>query len=65
MSQFAGHGNIDSTISGTENLNVTETIREDQRPAVVIFGQYSGNAIKMDGEELIIMSESEIFGVIA
>ena len=31
---------------------------------VVIFGQYSGNAIKVDGEELIIMSESEIYGVV-
>ena len=32
----------------------------------VIFGQYAGNnTINVDGEELIIMSESEIFGVIA
>ena len=31
----------------------------------VVFGQYSGNAIKIDGEELIIMRENEIFGVIA
>jgi len=30
----------------------------------VVFGQYGGNAITIDGEELIIMSESEIFGVI-
>ena len=30
----------------------------------VVFGQYGGNAIKVDGEELVIMSESEIFGVI-
>ena len=30
----------------------------------VIFGQYSGNAVKIDGEELIIMSESEIYGVV-
>ena len=31
----------------------------------VVFGQYAGsNTIKVDGEELIIMSESEIFGVI-
>lgn len=30
----------------------------------VIFGQYSGNAVKMDGEELLIMNESEVFGVI-
>ena len=32
----------------------------------VIFGQYAGNnTINIDGEDLIIMSESEIFGVIA
>ena len=30
----------------------------------VVFGQYAGNAIKIDGEELLIMSESEIFGVL-
>ncbi|MDB4022183.1 co-chaperone GroES [Litorivicinus sp.] len=31
----------------------------------VLFGQYSGsNTIKVDGEELLIMSESEILGVI-
>lgn len=30
----------------------------------VIFGQYSGNNIKIDGQELIILSETEIFGVI-
>jgi chaperonin GroES len=30
----------------------------------VIFGQYSGNNIKIDGQELIILSETEIFGVV-
>ncbi|CAA0083598.1 10 kDa chaperonin [BD1-7 clade bacterium] len=30
----------------------------------VVFGNYSGNTIKVDGEELIIMRENEIFGVI-
>ncbi|MEJ2042624.1 MAG: co-chaperone GroES [Reinekea sp.] len=30
----------------------------------VVFGQYSGSTVKVDGEELLIMSESEIFGVI-
>ena len=30
----------------------------------VVFGQYSGNNIKVDGDELIILSESEIFGII-
>ncbi|HEY3698348.1 MAG TPA: co-chaperone GroES [Spongiibacteraceae bacterium] len=30
----------------------------------VVFGQYSGNNIKVDGDELIILAETEIFGVI-
>ncbi|MDB9917002.1 co-chaperone GroES [Pseudomonadales bacterium] len=30
----------------------------------VLFGQYSGSTVKVDGEELLIMSESEVFGVI-
>ncbi len=30
----------------------------------VIFGQYGGNTVKIDGEELLILNESEIFGVI-
>lgn len=32
----------------------------------IVFGQYAGsNTIKVDGEELIIMSESEIYGIIS
>ena len=32
----------------------------------IIFGPYAGNnTVNVDGEELIIMSESEIFGVMA
>ncbi len=30
----------------------------------VLFGQYSGNTVKIDGEELLIMSENEIFGIL-
>jgi chaperonin GroES len=30
----------------------------------VLFGQYGPNAVKIDGEELLIMSESEIYGII-
>jgi chaperonin GroES len=31
----------------------------------VVFGQYAGsNTIEVDGEELIIMGESEIYGVV-
>ncbi|OUW80692.1 MAG: co-chaperone GroES [SAR86 cluster bacterium] len=30
----------------------------------VIFGQYGGNTVKVDGDELLILNESEIFGVV-
>lgn len=30
----------------------------------VVFGQYSGNTVKVDGDDLIIMRESEIYGVV-
>ncbi|MEH6651858.1 MAG: co-chaperone GroES [Motiliproteus sp.] len=30
----------------------------------VLFGQYAGNTVKVDGEELLIMNESDILGVL-
>jgi chaperonin GroES len=30
----------------------------------VLFGKWSGNEVKIDGEELVIMKESDIMGVI-
>ncbi|MBL8176542.1 MAG: co-chaperone GroES [Bryobacterales bacterium] len=30
----------------------------------ILFGKYSGNDIKVDGEELLIMREDEVLGVI-
>ena len=30
----------------------------------ILFGQYAGSTVKLDGEELLIMSESEVFGVV-
>jgi chaperonin GroES len=30
----------------------------------ILFGKWSGTEVKMDGEELIIMKESDIMGVI-
>ncbi len=30
----------------------------------VLFGQYSGSTVKVDGEELLVMGESEIFAVL-
>ena len=30
----------------------------------VLFGKWSGTEVKIDGEDLLIMKESDIFGVI-
>ncbi len=30
----------------------------------ILFGKYSGNEIKMDGEEYVIMREDEVLGII-
>lgn len=30
----------------------------------IIFGNYAGSAVKIDGEELLILTESEVFGVL-
>ncbi|MGA1370139.1 MAG: co-chaperone GroES [Pseudomonadales bacterium] len=30
----------------------------------VVFGQYAGSTVKIDGEELLILSETELFGVL-
>lgn len=30
----------------------------------VLFGQYAGSTVKVKGDELLILSESEIFGVL-
>ncbi len=56
-----------------EILAVGPGKREDdgtQRPLDVnvgdkiIFGQYAGSTVKIEGEELLILSENEIFGVL-
>ena len=30
----------------------------------ILFGQYGGSTVKIDGEELLILQENEIFGVL-
>ena len=30
----------------------------------ILFGQYAGSTVKVEGEELLIMNESKVFGVI-
>ena len=51
-----GPGKI-SNSGDTVPMNVSEG-------DIVIFGQYGGNEIKLDGEEYLILSEKDIFGVV-
>jgi chaperonin GroES len=37
--------------------------RQGRRP--ILFGKWSGTEITLDGEELLIMKESDILGIIA
>ena len=52
----AGPGKI-SNSGESISMNVSEG-------DIVIFGQYGGNEIKLDGEEYLILSEKDIFGVV-
>ncbi|KMY68393.1 molecular chaperone GroES [Desulfocarbo indianensis] len=40
---------------------VDMTVKEGD---LVLFGKYSGSEVKMDGEELLIMREDDILGII-
>ena len=43
-----------------------ELVVPDVKPGDrVLFGKWSGTEVKLDGEELLIMKESDIMGVIA
>jgi len=37
-------------------------VREGDR---ILFGKYAGNEIKLDGEELLIMREEEVLGILS
>jgi chaperonin GroES len=51
---------------GSGKLTDKGTIRplEVKKGDRILFGKYSGNEIKLDGDELIILREDEILGVI-
>jgi chaperonin GroES len=51
---------------GSGKLTDKGTVRplEVKKGDRILFGKYSGNEIKLDGDELIILREDEILGVI-
>jgi len=58
------HGEVIAVGAG-KRLDNGEVVSPDVKAGdVVIFSQYGGNEVKIDGEEYLILSESDIFGVI-
>jgi chaperonin GroES len=57
-------GEVVSVGSGTrgEDGNVTPLdLKEGDR---ILFGKWSGTEVKLDGEDLIIMKESDVLGIV-
>ncbi len=58
-------GEIVSVGTGTRAENGTVTPLDVQVGDRVLFGKWSGTEVKVSGEDLLIMKESDILGVIA
>ena len=65
---------VDPEVGTDEVISVGEGARKDSgeliAPAVkagdkILFGKWSGTEITLDGEELLIMKESDVLGIIA
>jgi chaperonin GroES len=57
-------GEIVSVGSGTRNENGDVTPLDVKAGDRVLFGKWSGTEVKLDGEELLIMKESDIMGIV-
>ncbi|MBN8844534.1 MAG: co-chaperone GroES [Sphingomonadales bacterium] len=58
-------GEVVSVGSGTRADDGKVTPLDVKAGDRVLFGKWSGTEVKVDGEELLIMKESDILGVIA
>ena len=57
-------GEVVSVGTGTRAENGTVTALDVKAGDRILFGKWSGTEVKVDGEELLIMKESDILGVI-
>ncbi len=57
-------GEVLSTGSGQKAEDGTVTALDVKAGDRILFGKWSGTEIKLDGEDLIIMKESDILGII-
>ena len=58
-------GEVVSVGSGARAENGTITPMDLKAGDKILFGKWSGTEVKVDGEDLLIMKESDILGVIA
>jgi chaperonin GroES len=58
-------GEVISTGSGARAEDGTITPMDVKAGDRVLFGKWSGTEVKVDGEDLLIMKESDILGVIS
>ncbi|MDA0707910.1 MAG: co-chaperone GroES [Proteobacteria bacterium] len=57
-------GKIIAVGSGTKGDDGKVTALDVKKGDKILFGKWSGTEIKVDGEELLIMKESDILGII-
>ena len=58
-------GEVVSVGSGAKADDGTVTPLDVKDGDTILFGKWSGTEIKIDGEELLIMKESDILGIVA
>lgn len=57
-------GEVISTGSGTRAEDGTITPLDVKAGDKILFGKWSGTEVKLDGEDLVIMKESDVLGVV-
>ena len=58
-------GEIVAAGSGTRDEDGTFVALDVKAGDKILFGKWSGTEVKIDGEDLIIMKESDVLGVVA
>ncbi|MCH9845294.1 MAG: co-chaperone GroES [Alphaproteobacteria bacterium] len=57
-------GEVIAVGSGTKADDGKVTPLDVKKGDTIVFGKWSGNEVKIDGDELLIMRESDIMGVL-
>ncbi len=58
-------GEVLATGSGARSDDGTVTPLDVKQGDRILFGKWSGTEIKLDGEDLLIMKESDIMGIVS